>query len=211
MKNINGNSEVELTRTDLLELLRLIRDLLEDLEYVTVPVWKAVTSKMIAAFVRGRGMPPSYIQVVEERLQAFSTRSRTPEATWWADWKFKSGHVLSESHRKKRKPSQDFLEFLFPRLAVPIDDFGFVMVDGRGGECALVTLSGFVHVVASYSHLEKLGLEILNAAAEICRSRIVNTTDFIDEEYELTAVDDWTDQLAADAWLLRPPLEEDTE
>lgn len=208
MKNVTGNAAADITRTDLLYLLRVIKSLLEDLEYVTVPVWKTVTSNVIAAFVRGRGLPHSAIQAIADRMQAFSIRSRTPEAIWWADWKSKSLKMRSESRRKVRKPSQDILDFLFPKMAVPIDDFGYCMVD-QGTECVLVTLGGFVHVVSDVDQLEKLGLEVLNAAAEIKTSRIVNTTDLVGEQDGIYAVEDWTDQIAADAWLLKPPVDEE--
>ena len=65
-----------LTRTDLIELLRAIKGLLDDMEYVTVPVFKSVTSRMISAFARGRGMATSTTDDIAERVRAFSLVKR---------------------------------------------------------------------------------------------------------------------------------------
>jgi len=198
-----------LTRTDLIELLRAIKGLLDDMEYVTVPVFKSVTSGMISAFARGRGIPSSITDDIADRIRTFSSRSRSPEAVWFSDWMKKTDKARSEKKQRPRKNENDLLDLIFPRLAIPMEDFGHCLVSENGSEIALVTLGGFFYVVGDVDHLEKLGLTVLEAAAEIRRSKTITTTQntSIPDDYSETATDDWQDQIDADAWL-KPPGDE---
>ena len=198
-----------LTRTDLIELLRAIKGLLDDMEYVTVPVFKSVTSSMISAFARGRGIAPSITDDIAERVRAFAYRSKSSEAVWFSNWMKKADKVRSEKKRTKGKEDEGLLDLIFPRLALPMEDFGYCLVSEKGSEIALVTLGGFFYVVGDVDHLEKLGLTVLEAAAEIRRSKTITTTQNtpIPDDYSETATDDWQDQIVADAWL-KPPGDE---
>jgi len=195
-----------LTRTDLIELLRAIKGLLDDMEYVTVPVFKSVTSGMISAFARGRGMPLSITDDITERVRAFAGRSRTLEAVWFSNWMKKADKAGSEKNRTKGEKEEELLDSIFPRLALPMEDFGYCLVSEKGSEIALVTLGSFFHVVEDVGHLEKLGLTVLEAAAEIRRSKTVTPTQNtpIPDDYEDTATDDWERKIAANAWLKTP-------
>ena len=60
-------------------------------------------------------------------------------------------------------------------------------------------------MVGDVDHFEKLGLTVLEAAAEIRRKTITTTQNTpIPDDYSETATDDWQDQIVADAWL-KPP------
>ena len=198
-----------LTRTDLVELLRAIKGLLDDMEYVTVPVFKSVTSRMISAFALGRGMAPPITDDIAERVRAFAHRSKSSEAVWFSNWMKKADKARSEKKRTKGKIEEDLLDLIFPRLALPMEDFGYCLVSEKGSEIALVTLGGFFWVAGDVDHLEKLGLTVLEVAAEIRRSKTITTTQNtpIPDDYSETATDDWQDQIVADAWL-KPPGDE---
>ena len=143
-----------LTRTDLVELFRAIKGLLDDMEYVTVPVFKSVTSGMISAFARGRGMPLSITDDITERVRAFAGRSRTLEAVWFSNWMKKADKARSEKKRTKGEKEEGLLDLIFPSLALPMEDFGYCLVSENGSEIALVTRGSCFHVVEDVDHLE---------------------------------------------------------
>lgn len=194
-----------LTRTELIELLRGIKAVLNDMEYVTVPVFKSVASGMISAFARGRGMPHSMADDIAERTRAFARRSKHADAVWFSNWMKKADKARLDKKRTPLNKEENMLDLIFPRIALPMEDFGYCLVSEKGSEIALVTLGSFFHVVEDVDHLEKLGLTVLDAAAEIRRSKTINTSQNtpIPDDYEQTATEDFEGKIIADAWLDR--------
>ena len=112
-------------------------------------------------------MAPSITDDIAERVRAFAHRSKSSEAVWFSNWMKKADKAGSEKKRTKGENEEGLLDLIFPRLALPMEDFGYCLVSEKGSEIALVTLGSFFHVVEDVDHLEKLGLTVLEAAAEM--------------------------------------------
>ena len=70
-----------------------------------------------------------------------------------------------------------------------------------GAEVYLGSMAGFYHIFSDSDSLRVFGLRLIDAATEIESSRTVFEAKAIPDDYAEMALEDWSDQIVANAWL----------
>ena len=202
LKN-NAKSNPTFGRTDKLALIKEVHGMLSQFDYVSVKVFKESTERIVAAFLRGRGSPSDQFGKSLGQLIQFSRRSKSIEAKWFSGWVTKI-HQLDPERLLIRERSghlEDMAKSIFKKLMIEIDGFGYVSAADFGAEVYLGSMAGFYHIFSDSDSLRVFGLRLIDAATEIESSRTVFEAKAIPDDYAEMALEDWSDQIVANAWL----------
>lgn len=191
------------SRSDKLALIKEIHHMMNNLDYVSVNIFKESTERVAAAFLRGRCLPVDPFDELLSQLIQFARRSKSPEAVWFSS-RVKKVHLADSEQLLSRERGGlriDIATQIFKKLTTEIDGFGFVSASDSGPEVYLGSLAGFYHIFPNSDSLRSFALGLIDAANEIESSRMVIETKALPEDYAETALADWSDQIVADAWL----------
>jgi hypothetical protein len=191
------------SRSDKLALIKEIHHMMNKFDYISVNIFRESTERVAAAFLRGRGLPVDPYDELLSLLIQFARRSKSPEAVWFSGWVKKVYQADSEqlSSRERESHLIDVAKRIFKKLTVEIDGFGYASASDFGPEVYLGSLAGFYHIFSDSDSLRSFALGLIDAATEIESSRTVIETKSVPEDYAETVLADWSDQIAANAWL----------
>ena len=190
-------------RSDKLALIKEIHHMMNKFDYISVNIFRESTERVAAAFLRGRGLPVDPYDELLSLLIQFARRSKSPEAVWFSGWVKKVYQADSEqlSSRERESHLIDVAKRIFKKLTIEIDGFGYASASDFGPEVYLGSLAGFYHIFSDSDSLRSFALGLIDAATEIESSRTVIETKSVPEDYAETVLADWSDQIAANAWL----------
>ena len=193
----------DMSRDDKLTLIKQTRLLMDSLDYVSLSVFANVTERLAEVFILSRGLKPSesLLNNVIYHLMKYARRSTTEDGKWFAQWVDKV-----TTSRIERKPHRvdihdQILKETFPKVALEVQDFGWLHTSERGSAIYMGSESGFFYVFENEHDLRRFALNLIEAASEIEHSRTVITSAAIPEGYEEIALEDISDQIVADGWL----------
>ena len=172
-------------------------------DYISVNIFRESTERVAAAFLRGRGLPADPFGELLSQLIQFARRSKSPEAAWFSGWVKKVHQADSERllSRERGGHLEDLAKRIFKKLTIEIDGFGYASAADFGPEIYLGSLAGFYHIFSDSDSLRSFALGLMDAASQIELSRTVIETKALPEDYAETVLADWSDQIAANAWL----------
>ena len=193
----------EFTRVDKLALIKEVRQTMDNFDYASVSAFREATELVVTAFWQGRRLPGHPFDDVLPQLIRFARRSKSPEAVWFAAWVKRVYSADSERlpSRQRGGSSIEVAKESFKKLTVEIENFGYASASDIGPECYLGSLAGFYHIFPDSGSLRAFALDIMDAACQIESSRMVIKPTVVPEGYAETALEDWSDQIVANAWL----------
>ena len=201
--NNESNGKVRFSRSDKLGLINEVHQMMGKLDYVSVSTFREATERVSAAFLRGRGLPVDPIDELLGQLIQFARRSKSSDAEWFLSWVNRVHQSYPErlSSRQRGNHLEDKAKQTFKKLTIEVDAFGYVSAADFGSEVFLGSLAGFYHIFSDSDALRSFSLALMDAATQIESSRTVIETTAVPEGYAETVLEDWADQIVADAWL----------
>ena len=82
-----------------------------------------------------------------------------------------------------------------------MDNFYYASASDIGPECYLVSLAGFYYIFPDSGSLRAFALDLMYAACLIESSHMVIKPTVVPKGYVEMALEDWSDQIVANAWL----------
>ena len=193
------------TRPDKIALISEIQHMMEHLDYVSVAVFKEATSHVTAAFLRGRRIPttdPAYDEIAPQLIR-FARISKSSEGRWFNEWVKRVQNARPERVASREGILTQIVKHILPRITVELGDFGYASASEMGQEIQVTDLTGCFHVFEDEDQLRAFGLQVMEAASEIERSRSIVEPTGVEAGYEAIVVADWENAIIADAWLNR--------